>query len=199
MCRPPDVVPGAAQSEAEEELDARWRAQQIDDAAAAYGGAWNWNPMTAPGGRGSSRSPPNPPSQTSANATPDRAHAVRAADVPDELAAARRARHVGAGSDSGDQGPLGYMSQGMAQGIPCGLPQEMEFHAGDMGAMSTDGMTAEELADLDPKKHKRMMSNRASAKRSRQRKQERLEELEIQSAKLRVENAAVTRRLNEAY
>ncbi|CAI5485500.1 unnamed protein product [Closterium sp. Naga37s-1] len=41
-------------------------------------------------------------------------------------------------------------------------------------------------------------SNRASAKRSRQQKQERLEELEIQSAKLRVENAAVMRRLNEA-
>ncbi|CAI5482753.1 unnamed protein product [Closterium sp. Yama58-4] len=42
------------------------------------------------------------------------------------------------------------------------------------------------------------MSNRASAKRSRQRRQVRLEELEIQSAKLKMENAAVQRRLTEA-
>eukprot|EP00475_Leptophrys_vorax_P041089 TRINITY_DN7720_c0_g1_i1.p1 TRINITY_DN7720_c0_g1~~TRINITY_DN7720_c0_g1_i1.p1 ORF type:complete len:312 (-),score=-3.47 TRINITY_DN7720_c0_g1_i1:134-1069(-) len=96
--------------------------------------------------------------------------------------------------------PKPAMAGYMAQGIPCGMSaqQEIDFHASEMAAMSTDGMTAEELVDLDPKKYKRMMSNRASAKRSRQRKQERLEELEIQSAKLRVENAAVTRRLNEA-
>ncbi|CAI5508796.1 unnamed protein product [Closterium sp. Naga37s-1] len=230
MCRPPDVVPGAAQSEAEEELDARWRAQQIDDATAAYGGAWNWNPMTAPGGRlfggnaGMYGMMSADPSQMTAMQTrqPLQAqwllpqHAQPALPKPPQMqpptAHTPSAQqmfpmswppHAAHGMSApapilATKGPLGYMSQGMAQGIPCGLPQEMEFHAGDMGAMSTDGMTAEELADLDPKKHKRMMSNRASAKRSRQRKQERLEELEIQSAKLRVENAAVTRRLNEA-
>jgi len=46
--------------------------------------------------------------------------------------------------------------------------------------------------------YRRMMSNRASAKRSRQRRQERLDELEIVSAKLQVENSAVQRRLVEA-
>ncbi|CAI5529000.1 unnamed protein product [Closterium sp. Naga37s-1] len=234
MCRPPDVIPGAAQSEAEEELDARWRAQQIDDAAAAYGGAWNWNPMTAPGGRlfggnaGMYGMMSADPSQMTAMQTrqplqaqwllpqhaqpalpkppqmqPPTAHTPSAQQMFSMSWPPHAAHGMSAPSPIlAAKGPLGYMSQGMAQGmaqgIPCGLPQEMEFHAGDMGAMSTDGLTAEELADLDPKKHKRMMSNRASAKRSRQRKQERLEELEIQSAKLRVENAAVTRRLNEA-
>ncbi|GJP44920.1 hypothetical protein CLOM_g4320 [Closterium sp. NIES-68] len=63
----------------------------------------------------------------------------------------------------------------------------------------TDPHNAEEDdEELDEKKYKRMMSNRASAKRSRQRRQVRLEELEIQSAKLKMENAAVQRRLTEA-
>ncbi|CAI5972681.1 unnamed protein product [Closterium sp. NIES-65] len=56
----------------------------------------------------------------------------------------------------------------------------------------------EDEEEMDEKKYKRMMSNRASAKRSRQRRQVRLEELEIQSAKLKMENAAVQRRLTEA-
>ncbi|CAI5489998.1 unnamed protein product [Closterium sp. Naga37s-1] len=43
-----------------------------------------------------------------------------------------------------------------------------------------------------------MMSNRASAKRSRKRRQERLEELEVLSASLHVDNASAQRRLNEA-
>lgn len=96
----------------------------------------------------------------------------------------------------GNASPVGFM---MAQGIPCGPSSDVDYRASEMAAMTClDGMTAEEIMDLDPKKYKRMMSNRASAKRSRQRKQTRLEELEIQSAKLRVENAAVTRRLKEA-
>ncbi|CAI5537424.1 unnamed protein product [Closterium sp. Naga37s-1] len=51
---------------------------------------------------------------------------------------------------------------------------------------------------VDEKKVKRMMSNRASAKRSRKRRQERLEELEVLSASLHVDNASAQRRLNEA-
>ncbi|GJP79722.1 hypothetical protein CLOP_g9920 [Closterium sp. NIES-67] len=50
----------------------------------------------------------------------------------------------------------------------------------------------------DDKKVKRMMSNRASAKRSRKRRQERLEELEVLSASLQVDNASAQRRLHEA-
>ncbi|CAI5470061.1 unnamed protein product [Closterium sp. Yama58-4] len=52
----------------------------------------------------------------------------------------------------------------------------------------------EDEEEMDEKKYKRMMSNRASAKRSRQRRQVRLEELEIQSAKLKMENAARLRK-----
>lgn len=43
-----------------------------------------------------------------------------------------------------------------------------------------------------------MLSNRASAKRSRQRRQERLGELEIQTAQLRVENSTLSRKYNDA-
>eukprot|EP00270_Netrium_digitus_P008011 TRINITY_DN2368_c0_g1_i2.p1 TRINITY_DN2368_c0_g1~~TRINITY_DN2368_c0_g1_i2.p1 ORF type:complete len:543 (-),score=195.30 TRINITY_DN2368_c0_g1_i2:398-2026(-) len=59
-----------------------------------------------------------------------------------------------------------------------------------------DGCDEDEV--IDEKKIKRMISNRASAKRSRQRRQERLEELEMTSAKLRVEHAAAVRKLKDA-
>jgi hypothetical protein len=47
---------------------------------------------------------------------------------------------------------------------------------------------------IDEKRKRRMSSNRASAQRSRQRKQERLDELEILTAQLRLENATLSRR-----
>lgn len=47
------------------------------------------------------------------------------------------------------------------------------------------------------RKLRRLLSNRASAKRSRERKQGRLQELEIFSAKLRVEHAEMQRRFSE--
>lgn len=63
-------------------------------------------------------------------------------------------------------------------------------------------MDDDDLMDNDDgtsdKKIRRMLSNRASAKRSRQRRQERLGELEIQTAKLRVENTTITRKYHEA-
>ncbi|CAI5954051.1 unnamed protein product [Closterium sp. NIES-64] len=69
-------------------------------------------------------------------------------------------------------------------------------HAGlSMGAVYP-GMAGH--GAVDEKKVKRMMSNRASAKRSRKRRQERLEELEVLSASLHVDNASAQRRLNEA-
>eukprot|EP00475_Leptophrys_vorax_P003844 TRINITY_DN12245_c0_g1_i1.p1 TRINITY_DN12245_c0_g1~~TRINITY_DN12245_c0_g1_i1.p1 ORF type:complete len:430 (-),score=47.16 TRINITY_DN12245_c0_g1_i1:165-1454(-) len=75
----------------------------------------------------------------------------------------------------------------------CGADMDGPLMVGADGAMA-----AENEEELDEKKYKRMMSNRASAKRSRQRRQCRLEELEIQSAKLKMENSAVQRRLTEA-
>ncbi|XP_024399812.1 uncharacterized protein [Physcomitrium patens] len=47
---------------------------------------------------------------------------------------------------------------------------------------------------VDEKRKRRMSSNRASAQRSRQRKQKRLDELEILTAQLRLENATLSRR-----
>jgi hypothetical protein len=47
---------------------------------------------------------------------------------------------------------------------------------------------------IDEKRKRRMSSNRASAQRSRQRKQERLDELEILTAQLRLENATLARK-----
>lgn len=61
-----------------------------------------------------------------------------------------------------------------------------------------EGDQMEDNPAIKNKKIKRMLSNRASAKRSRQRRQERLDELEIQSAKLHVEHASMTRKLKDA-
>lgn len=84
----------------------------------------------------------------------------------------------------------------VAQGFPLGAMPDVELAEG-FGVVGQEYFTDDDQ-ELDEKKYKRMMSNRASAKRSRQRRQVRLDELEIQSAKLRVENAAVQRKLNEA-
>jgi hypothetical protein len=51
---------------------------------------------------------------------------------------------------------------------------------------------------IDDKRKKRMNSNRASAQRSRQRRQERLDQLEVLTAQLRVENATIVRKANLA-
>lgn len=67
----------------------------------------------------------------------------------------------------------------------------------DLSAMN-DEIGSDDDEAMKDKKMRRMLSNRASAKRSRQRRQERLGELEIQTAKLRVENAALSRKYNEA-
>jgi len=47
---------------------------------------------------------------------------------------------------------------------------------------------------IDEKRKRRMSSNRASAQRSRQRKQDRLDELEVLTAQLRLENATLLRK-----
>ncbi|KAL2650893.1 hypothetical protein R1flu_019021 [Riccia fluitans] len=51
---------------------------------------------------------------------------------------------------------------------------------------------------ISEKRRKRMLSNRASAQRSRQRRQERLDTLEVLVAQLRVENAALKTKANTA-
>lgn len=86
----------------------------------------------------------------------------------------------------------------VAQGFPLGIMPDMELANSESFGMGGQEDCSDDDQELDEKKYKRMMSNRASAKRSRQRRQVRLDELEIQSAKLRVENAAVQRKLNEA-
>eukprot|EP00897_Mesotaenium_endlicherianum_P004554 jgi/Mesen1/4126/ME000218S03244 len=71
----------------------------------------------------------------------------------------------------------------------------MEAHISMPGGAQDEG-------DHDPateeKKTRRMLSNRASAKRSRQRRQDRLHELEILHAQSRVDAAATTRQLDDA-
>ncbi|KAG0586110.1 hypothetical protein KC19_2G064900 [Ceratodon purpureus] len=55
-------------------------------------------------------------------------------------------------------------------------------------------MDEEDPVLIDEKRKRRMTSNRASAQRSRQRRQGRLDELEILTAQLRLENATLARR-----
>ncbi|KAG0586469.1 hypothetical protein KC19_2G092800 [Ceratodon purpureus] len=55
-----------------------------------------------------------------------------------------------------------------------------------------------ETRPMDVKRKKRMLSNRASAQRSRQRRQERLDQLEVLTAQLRVENSTLQKKLSAA-
>lgn len=50
--------------------------------------------------------------------------------------------------------------------------------------------------EIDPKKRKRMISNRESARRSRMRKQQHLDDLLKQAAQLKEENAKIAMQLN---
>lgn len=67
--------------------------------------------------------------------------------------------------------------------------------------MSADVCTDDddlETHPLDLKRKKRMLSNRASAQRSRQRRQERLDQLEVLTAQLRVQNSTLQKKLSAA-
>lgn len=67
--------------------------------------------------------------------------------------------------------------------------------------LSADFCTDDEDLDtrpVDVKRRKRMLSNRASAQRSRQRRQERLDQLEVLTAQLRVENSTLQKKLSAA-
>ncbi|KAG0569854.1 hypothetical protein KC19_6G120800 [Ceratodon purpureus] len=67
--------------------------------------------------------------------------------------------------------------------------------------ISADLCTDDEDQDnrpVDEKRKKRMLSNRASAQRSRQRRQERLDQLEVLTAQLRVENSTLQKKLSAA-
>eukprot|EP00245_Coleochaete_scutata_P004356 TRINITY_DN167_c0_g1_i1.p1 TRINITY_DN167_c0_g1~~TRINITY_DN167_c0_g1_i1.p1 ORF type:complete len:552 (+),score=127.53 TRINITY_DN167_c0_g1_i1:175-1830(+) len=84
--------------------------------------------------------------------------------------------------------------------VPVMVPGLIAPQEEDWGLDAADGTDGDEPEDgaVSEKKMKRMLSNRASAKRSRQRRQERLDVLEMQSAKLRVENAQLVRKQNES-
>lgn len=55
-----------------------------------------------------------------------------------------------------------------------------------------------ETRPIDEKRKRRMLSNRASAQRSRQRRQERLDQLEVLTAQLRVENSTLHKKVSVA-
>ncbi|BBM97176.1 protein MpBZIP15 [Marchantia polymorpha subsp. ruderalis] len=74
-------------------------------------------------------------------------------------------------------------------------PKDVCMLDSDMEGSDDDG---EGTPVISEKRRKRMLSNRASAQRSRQRRQERLDTLEVLVAQLRVENAALTRKANSA-
>eukprot|EP00898_Chlorokybus_atmophyticus_P001605 jgi/Chlat1/2445/Chrsp171S02335 len=63
-----------------------------------------------------------------------------------------------------------------------------------------EGGTADEAGDklgTDPRKRRRMLANRESARRSRRRKQEHIDKLEILAAELRVENATLQKQATQ--
>ncbi|GBG87885.1 hypothetical protein CBR_g46185 [Chara braunii] len=70
-----------------------------------------------------------------------------------------------------------------------------EEKKGDSSSLLT--RSASEHIGLPDKKTKRMLSNRESARRSRQRRQELMDTLELEAARLRVENAALVRHARE--
>ncbi|KAG6549869.1 hypothetical protein Mapa_008851 [Marchantia paleacea] len=74
-------------------------------------------------------------------------------------------------------------------------PKDVCMLDSDMEGSDDEGEGAPVISE---KRRKRMLSNRASAQRSRQRRQERLDTLEVLVAQLRVENAALTRKANNA-
>ncbi|XP_024377704.1 uncharacterized protein [Physcomitrium patens] len=84
--------------------------------------------------------------------------------------------------------------------------QRSAFQCGVQRDQSTAEASAELCTDdedwearpLDEKRKKRMLSNRASAQRSRQRRQERLDQLEVLTAQLRVENSTLQKKLGVA-
>ncbi|GBG71541.1 hypothetical protein CBR_g8959 [Chara braunii] len=82
------------------------------------------------------------------------------------------------------------------QSLPHGCTAMGACHQDMMGYSPTDGNVSSDVEDvvIDEKKRRRMMSNRDSARRSRQRRQERLELLERQAALLRVENSKLRSR-----
>lgn len=83
---------------------------------------------------------------------------------------------------------------GVLQSVPKSRKSRKSV-AGEQGHAQHDSeMDDVAPALIDEKRKRRMSSNRASAQRSRQRKQERLDELEILTAQLRLENATLSRR-----
>ncbi|CAI5522268.1 unnamed protein product [Closterium sp. Naga37s-1] len=161
--------------------------------------------LTSPRGAWTSAANPaamrgSPPSPAAATATSALAAAQTAAAAATATAGAAAGGGAGAGVGAGMGAGMGtgaapwmsFMGPSLAMGS---MPQGFLVRSGAAQAVGHD---AGRIPVMSEKKHKRIVSNRASAKRSRQRRQQRLEELEVMAAHLQVDGADARKGLADA-
>ncbi|CAI7869349.1 unnamed protein product [Closterium sp. NIES-53] len=138
----------------------------------------------------------SPPSPAAATATSALAAAQTAASASTAAAGAAAGGGagmgvgMGAGMGTGGAPWMSFMGPSLAMGP---VPQGFLMRPG-----AAQGHEAGRIPVMSEKKQKRIVSNRASAKRSRQRRQQRLEELEVMAAHLQVDGADARKGLADA-